>query len=264
MMTLLEYLVPSRHRRALLGVLLTEKRPLTVRQLAHRAGMPYSSAFREVAMLQKAGALTCERARDSWLCRWSAARGTTRALRELLTGAQDRADEGTVFANLKRWKAPLLRTASSTRDMSLEETLARALALARHHSEVALVWPVAFARNSSRVNLADLEQLARRMGQKRALGFFLSLTGQLLHDPALSKRAKRLRDARAKRTRDFFTLPLGRRARKLAEENTPALAKRWLFRMNMPLQSFESMFRKFEGADENVPRSRDPHVPAGR
>ena len=35
-----------------------------------------------------------------------------------------------------------------------------------------------------------------------------------------------------------------RRARRLADKNTPDLARRWHFRMNLGLDSFEELFRK--------------------
>jgi hypothetical protein len=161
-------------------------------------------------------------------------------------GADRPGDDG-VFWNLKRWGAPLARHAAAGEKLSREETLAQALRLARSHAEVARVWPVVFAKNRRDVNLFELESSARRLGQKKALGFFLSLSGRLCGDSRLAEFSKRLRDGRVRKTEDFFLPERGARARKLAEEDTPDLARKWFFRMNMPLASFKAFFRKFVG-----------------
>jgi len=173
-------------------------------------------------------------------------------LEHLLSPASDEPDETTVFSNLKRWHAPLSRDANSQRELSLEETLARALPLARRHPEVACAWPVVLAKNLPQVDFAELEGTARRLGEKQALGFLLSLTAAFLKSESLRRKARRLYDARMKKPRDFFLMPRGDRARRLADENTPAAAKTWHFRMNLPLESFESFFRKFVARDESV------------
>jgi hypothetical protein len=44
---------------------------------------------------------------------------------------------------------------------------------------------------------------------------------------------------------DFFMLDRGLRARRLSRMRTPALARGWLFVMNVSLESLEAFFRKF-------------------
>ena len=188
------------------------------------------------------GLLHPERVGNALVCRWNPKNPVAKALEPLFAGQPD---EETLYANLKRWGAPLVRGGTPREKFSLEETLGRALVLARHHPDVARVWPVAFAKNRREVNLSELVMVARSFGQKRALGFFLSLTAGLLKDPSLAKSARHLSDGRARRVEDFFLFSRGDRARRLAEENAPRAAKEWLFRMNMPMDSFESLFRKF-------------------
>jgi IclR-like helix-turn-helix domain-containing protein len=244
-MTLYEYLVPSRHRRELLKVLRAAKEGLTVRQLAQRAGVAYSNAHREVRMLAKTGVLSVKRAGQALVCRWEAGKPAAKALDSLCATSEAQADDDTLYANLRRWRAPLAREGASRKNLSLEETLGHALSLARHHPDVARVWPVVYARNAANVSLPELASVARGMGEKRALGFLLSLTAELLNDRSLARFAGGLRDSRDTRTEEFFLLPRSDRARALEEENTPRHARRWLFRMNMPMESFESLFRKF-------------------
>ncbi|MBI2931296.1 MAG: winged helix-turn-helix transcriptional regulator [Planctomycetes bacterium] len=263
-MTPLEYLVPCRHRREILRVLCSERSDLTVRQLARRAGVAYSNAHREVRRLARTGLLAIRRVANALLCRWTPGTALAKALEPLLREAGRAPGEGTLHANLKRWGAPLAPTGRSVRNLSLEETLGHALTLARHRPDVARVWPVVFARNASRVNLEELELVARRLGHKRTLGFFLALTATLLKDAPLRRFAERLHDRRVRRTEDFFLLPRSDRARKLAEENTLRPARAWLFRMNMPMESFESPFRKFVQSHEAFQEGRDRDVPARR
>ncbi len=56
-----------------------------------------------------------------------------------------------------------------------------------------------------------------------------------------------------RRHEDFFLRPHSKYERRLADKNTPAAARRWHFRMNMGLGSFESTFAKLATGDETVP-----------
>jgi DNA-binding transcriptional ArsR family regulator len=252
MNSVLEYVVPSSERRALLKTLHSHKDGLTVRQLASLARVAYSSAHREVRQLTRAGLVHVRRLGPALVCRWKADDASARALETLLGAGADDAEVRAVFSNLKRLGAPLVREARSSLMLSPGETMARALKLARHHPEVARVWPVVFAKNQAEVTFEELVLVARRTGEKRALGFMLSLTATLLGDSSLQDRAGQLKDRRTRHVEDFFLLEHGERAQRLAAANTPPVAKEWLFRMNMPMESFESLFRKFVGSHEEV------------
>ncbi|HZL73692.1 MAG TPA: helix-turn-helix domain-containing protein [Planctomycetota bacterium] len=249
---LLEYLVTSRARREVLRNLRAAGRPLAVRELARRAGVPYSNAHREVVRLRRMGLLLARRSGNAWRCSWNernpAAKTLSAFLKGSMAGRPGEPDEDAVYWNLRRWGAPLARTGKAAQTLSLEETLAHGLGVARRRPEVARVWPVVMAKNRNVVDLRELELLGRRLGQKRALGFLLSLTGGLLRDRSLADLAERLRDARTRKKVDFFLLPRGPRAQALRDRKTPAVAGRWLFRMNMPVRSFRSLLRKFQGA----------------
>lgn len=240
-MRLLEYLVPSRARREVLQALRSQDGALTVRELSRETGVAYSGVHRELEQMEKLGLARLERRGNAVACTWNAAHPAAKAMEALLGDP----GEETVFWNLRRWGAPLVRPGTPGETLSLESTLAYGLRLARSHSDVARVWPVVLAKNLRGMDLPDLVRGASRLGQKRALGFFLELTGRLLGDPALERQGARLRDERFRSTQDFFVGPQGGRARKLAERRTPALAKAWGLRMNMPLDTFESSFEKF-------------------
>jgi len=248
-MTAFEYLVPSRARRQLLSTLWEHPKGLSVRALSREAGVAYSAVHRELSGMTRAELVQRRGEGKANVHRWNRRNPAARRLERLFSTDSRRSrlelDPDTVSWNLKRWDAPLLEPGTPGKELSLDETLARALSLARSRPEVARVWPVVIAKHSSEVDLPRLQVLANRLGQKKALGFFLALSGHLLSDRQLARAASRLRDGRYKRLEDFFRLDRGKRARTLAERNTPALATRWLYRMNMPIEDFEATFRKF-------------------
>jgi DNA-binding transcriptional ArsR family regulator len=248
-MRLLEYLVPSRARREVLKALRARGSGLSARQLARTTGLAYSNVHRELERMKDAGLARSERVGNTVLCSWNAAHPAAKAMDRLLLASEDgkaaSPGDGTLFWNLKRWGAPLAHAGAKGEALSLEETLAYALVLARRHPEVARVWPVVFAKHRPDVDLRRLAQASGRLGQKRALGFFLALTRRLLKDESLAPGERALRDRRFRKTQDFFLTEDSERGRRLADLRTPALARDWRFRMNMPLESFQAPFEKF-------------------
>jgi hypothetical protein len=246
---LLEYLVPSKARRDVWKALRLQEGALSVRALAAKAGVAYSNAHREVLRMKEVGLLRTEVVGKSMLCSWNKRHPAARTLTDLLS-ASERGDaagpaEELVYGSLKSWGAGLARGAAPEKPLNLEETLAYGVDLARRDPDVAQVWPVVLAKNRSQVDLARLEVLVRRLGQKRALGFLLSLTGLFMKDPTLARFARRFRDSRVRDAQNFFTLHQGRRAQALADAHTPALAREWHFRMNTRLATLRSHFDKF-------------------
>jgi len=249
-MTLLEFLCPSRTRRALLRVLSSRKQALTVRQLAQKADVTYSNAHAELESMRQLGLVQTEIVGHSVLCSWNAKSNKVQALAPLLRAAEDKnsgqpGDEA-LYWNLRQMGAPLASAGGKGATLGKEETLAYALELSRRQPEVARIWPVVYARHREELNHQRLAHLAGRLGQKRALGFFLDLTQELLGQKA-PRAQNRLQDARFRKTQDFFVTEHSERSRKLADLRTPKVARRWHFRMDMPLESFRTSFDKFEG-----------------
>ncbi|HVR02615.1 MAG TPA: hypothetical protein VMT47_10815 [Polyangia bacterium] len=122
--------------------------------------------------------------------------------------------------------------------------LTRALELAHRDASVARALPVVFLRQRHNLNLGELRRLARRANQARTLGFFLDLTGRLAGDEDLRSAAKALRPKHVPLT-DFFKTR-SELERTLAEANTPEVARDWGYRLNMGMDSFESLLAKFK------------------
>jgi transcriptional regulator with XRE-family HTH domain len=157
------------------------------------------------------------------------------------------ADPKKVRVWLARYGAPLHGARQTEGGEPLprpEYVLAEALKLSREDAAVARTLPVALWRARGRLNFPDLRRLAVERHQARTLGFFLELTAELANEPTLARAARPLRRTPQSRRASQFFRVRSRLERQLAELKTPALARRWGFRMNMGQDSFESMFRK--------------------
>jgi DNA-binding phage protein len=130
-----------------------------------------------------------------------------------------------------------------------EVVLTSALELAHRDATVARALPVVFMRQRHNLNLDELRRRARQANQSRTLGFFLDLTGRLTGDEDLRRAAKTLRPKHLPTT-DFFKTRSDLE-RTLAEANTPEVARDWGYRLNMGLDSFESLLAKFKGGEDS-------------
>jgi hypothetical protein len=130
---------------------------------------------------------------------------------------------------------------------NLEEVLVRASLLARKDPSVARTLPLAIFRNFDSLNHDFLKYWATRLDAKQELGMFLELSAVLAKSLKLKKLSRRFKDARVKEVKDFFEIssPL---LRKVAERNTPAVARRWKFSLNMSMDSFRSTFDRFNNS----------------
>ena len=144
---------------------------------------------------------------------------------------------------LAHYGAPLYGPQNLTAVPPPETALSSALPLARTSASVARALPLALWKTRKKLNLDRLLKEAERRGQARTLGFFLDLTSRLSGDLAFARAAKKLRVRPLSRPTQFFR-PTTARERKLAELRTPEVARKWGFRMNMEMDSFESMFNK--------------------
>jgi hypothetical protein len=139
---------------------------------------------------------------------------------------------------------------------TLEVALADGLRLAHCDPSVAGNLPVVLARNRN-VDVAELTRLALLRGEGQALGLLLELTDELSGERRFTEAANALRDGRVRRLMNFFSFdgrfkPL---ERDLAEMNTPAVARRWHYLMNMSTESFRSYFRKGAAPTVSLGRS---------
>jgi hypothetical protein len=151
-----------------------------------------------------------------------------------------------VRASLAHYGAPLaVPGGRRAQPLNLEAALAAGLTLAHEDAAVAGNLPVVLWKNQS-VDLREVSDHAVRAGEAQTLGFFLELTDELAGGQSFSAAAAPLRDKRLSRMKNFFTTDGHFRPyeEELAAANTPEVAKRWHFLMNMSLGSFQSYFRK--------------------
>lgn len=244
---MLEYLVPSQSRRALLKLLFLEERRESASSLAKLAGVSFSTAYEELRAMEHAGLAKSEYEGKRVFFRANHDAPQTPLLKSLLQiEKQEERPSEVVLANLERMSGSLGSMAENQPELSDEETLALACGLARKNATVARVLPVALYKSLKHLNFEKLKALCFKKGEKKTLGFFLDLTSELANMTHLHELAEELRDDRFKKNESFFlNQSQGKYAKKLEAQNTPKLAKRWHFRMNMDLENFRSHFGKF-------------------
>ncbi len=248
---LLSYLVTSRARRRLLGLLWEDEAVGSVSELARQAGVSFAAAHAELEAMRAEGLALSERAGAALVYRANPRYRQAGLVRRLLRegaarSAPPRVDDAEkVRGWLATVGAPLLVSRPSRDRMPpLEEVLAEGVALSHRDATVARLLPPLIWRHRDTLDQARLFRAATGRNERQALGFFLALTGLLGGDPRLAALSEPLRDHRRTRARQFFARAQGRMARTLAEKRTPALARRWGYLMNMDLDSFASAFGK--------------------
>lgn len=241
----MSYLVTSHVRRGLLRQLWLEHAEGSVSELAREAGVSFAAAHRELDAMRTAGLATSTRAgaRVSYAANLDHP-GADVLVALLSSPERDSAtaDDQVVRGWLRAAGAPLV-VPPAEKTPPLSEVIGAGLRLAHRDATVARVLPVLLWHHRD----ADLESVvaeATRCNERQALGLFLQLAGELGRDRRLVSAARRLHDKRRTRRRPFFTGPHGPRALAAARRNTPAVAKRWGFLMNMGRDSFAAAFER--------------------
>jgi len=255
---MLEYLVSSKVRLKLLRLLWGEAASGSVRELAARAGASYASTHNELCAMEKHGLAVSRGDGKAVVYEANPAFRGAQWLRGILddepTGSEGRSQPhpstGLVLASLKALGAPLADSANVAPLPLLPpvETFARALLLARESATVLRVLPWLLATKVDQLDLVALKRRAAELRQTRALGFILDVTGALSRKSRLHAEADSLFDARVKHDEDFFRHTSGSFSQALARRNTPPLARKWHFVLNMPMESFRSFYAKYREA----------------
>lgn len=241
-----DYLVTSRARRQLLRRLWADRVSGSVSALARASGVSFAAAHRELEAMKAAGLAVAERDGIATVYRANLAHPQADVLMALLKPAppaRGASEEQRLRGRLAALGAPLGGPAPPCRQPP-EEVLADGLVLAHRSPTVARVLPVAFWRQRDKLDYERLERAATLRDERQALGFYLELTGQLGGDRRLARAAGGLRDRRRTALRPFFSGGRGSLAQAVAQQRSPALARRWGFLMNMELESFATAFRK--------------------
>lgn len=249
---LMEYLVASKSKERLLRLLWQEDVVATVSDLSRMAEVSYAAAYEELKRMESAGLAVSERVGNSLCYRANVDTPQAETLRTLLGKVPDTRtvrDEDVLW-NLNQLGGPVAVTPRSDgkpfESLTPEQTLVFALKLAHRSPTVARALPVALASSYDRLNQQRMSFLAKRSKEQMALGFFLELTGELTARKEFIRWARQLRDHRVRRARDFFEGSKSSYERELARLNTPKLAAKWHFVMNMGFDSFASLFEKHE------------------
>lgn len=252
-----DFLFHSEPRKKLLASLFFEELELSAFDLAHLTGAGYATVREELMRLEKAGVLSSRKEKRAVLYKSCLDAKRRSALKTLLGYQEENPQQDTplsaeaVKTSLVEHGAPLVETKAAANPsppakLGLEETLVRAAGLAKDDPSVARSLPVVLFRYSDTLDYDRLFLLAKKTHLKQEVGFFLALTAELSKQRKLGVLARKLKDHRVKAVRDFFSnqssTPL---QKKLAEQNTPALAKTWKFRLNMSLATFQSTFDRF-------------------
>jgi DNA-binding transcriptional ArsR family regulator len=254
---LLKYLVTSESRRALLRLLWGEDLLAgSVSDLAKAAGVSFAAAYRELEAMRDAGLARSERVGSRVLYRALVHGEGAELLRRLVreSSGPPAPDSDVVRGWLAAVGAPLSAPTPARSMPSLEDVVVAGLQLAHQDAGVARVFPVLLWRNRGRLDIAKLRRLATRRNERHALGYFLELTRRLGRDRRLGLAAAGLRDRRRKSLRLFFSNVKGRAARADAAANTPPLAKKWGFLMNMDAEAFASEFARHVSLDARTHR----------
>lgn len=254
-MPLLNYLVTSKTRRILLNLLWRDGIKSSGNQLAGLAMLAYSSVHKELeAMKNEALVISHFEGRSELFSKNEAY--PYKLLLENLLGIdkkpipQSRPTDQEIQFNLARYGAPVIFDKESSKILNLEETIIYGLELARTNSTVARVIPIVLAKNKE-LNFARLEFLARQNKVLSVLGFYFELTGIFLKEKKFRVQARKIRDRRRKRIEFFMkSKKASKFERELIELNTPPIARKWNFLMNIGMESFQDIFFK--------------HVPKGK
>ena len=152
----------------------------------------------------------------------------------------------TVRSWLRDLGAPLTRAAvANERAPDPEKVVVAGLRLAHADASVARALPVMLWASRDKLRLADLVRRARRAKEGATLGFFLELTSELAGSRPFAAASAALRQDRPPLNTFFFEgAEKSLVGKELAALNTPPVARQWRFLMNMPLDSFEILFRK--------------------
>jgi hypothetical protein len=242
---MLQYLVTSKVRRRLLSLLWGEKKHGSVAELADLAGVAFAGVHAELKAMQRSQLVVSHHdgGKEVYSANFEHPEATT--LQALVASATrsvmpERSEDEPLKRKLVALGAPL-RGLEPLEVPPSEQmvTLLQGAQLARRDPVVARCLPLCFWNLRDSVDVRAFGDLTSRAEDKHTLGFFLELTGELGGDRRLLGLAESLRDRRMTALREFFQTGRREATREFA------LATKWGFRMNMDMDSFQTLFSKF-------------------
>jgi DNA-binding transcriptional ArsR family regulator len=219
-------------------------RSATVSELARRADLTPRAVSVEVKRLLAAGVVEVEADGAADRVRSNPRHPAARALRELLRKASSVPVRSVTDPrpSLAAYGAPLAGVVPRV-EMSREAATVEALAESRRDATMLRVLPVVLLKNEDDFDWNALLELARKRKLKDELGMMLELTAGSSGRRSLATRATGLADGR-RRVPRYLPEPASAYERALADQRTPAVARRWGLRMNMTEESVREFVRK--------------------
>ena len=251
---LVDYLVTSNTRKQLFKVLFGGLNG-SVHDLARLANASYAATYEELKAMKGVELVNESRkgkARVFSLNYESKDLPLLRALfglEELEPPQREEKDLDETKATLARFGAPLNFEREAKLELELEDTLALGVYFSQQEASLLRVLPLVVERNMERLDFDKLWHFALKYHVKRQVGFLLDLTGTLTKKRSYKDRAKEYWDNRYGRPTSYFKMKTKSPSQlKLEELNTPPLAKKWFFTMNMGMDSFKSFYEKFKAS----------------
>jgi hypothetical protein len=253
---MLAYLVTSKARRRLLELLWLHDASGSASELARRARVGFSTAYRELKAMESFGLVAVRGDGGREIYAAASDHPAADLLRQLVATKPSSAAPRDEEAELVRRRAralgaPLPVVPAPVADSEREQVVVDAVRLARRDATFARVMPVMLWNQRDRLDRQRLRARALLAHERHALGFLVALTAELAGDPKLRAWSERLRDHRARGTRPFFALAAARGSEVLAKRRTPPVARRWGYSMDLDLDSFRVAFDKHVSVAES-------------
>jgi DNA-binding transcriptional ArsR family regulator len=247
---MLELLVSSPARRRLLELLWGEGVSGSASEFAELADVGVTSAYRELKAMERYHVVTASRRGRKEVYVANSDHPAAMALKTLVRpgGLSPVEDDPILRGKLHSVGVPLPAEPVPVPSDELEDVLVKGVQLSHRDAVLARLLPLSFWQQRNSLDPDRLLTVAKRLGEKQAVGFFLDLTHVLAGDSRFAEWAKLFQDRRWRAHHDFFATRSSTGSRALAEANTPAVARQWGYRMNMNLDAFDSAFAKFKRA----------------
>ena len=253
-MRLLDFFFKTSEHKKLGELLWVERTEGSMRELSLMAGLSYATAYEELHRMKKMGLVKKRKKGNATLFSSNLSEKEQKLFAALVDDSPKEKTPTSVSSRLQELGLPMVGDLSDLERetvLSDEELVVKAVCLAKENPTLARSLPVAFVKVLPNLSPHRLHFWAKKMKVKRELGFFVALTAQLSNKPALKRLSRSFYDKRWSRSEYFLTSEKDVRGfqAKLVERNTPALAKAWKLKMNLGLDSFESLFNKFESEE---------------
>jgi hypothetical protein len=247
---MLDYLVTSKTRRALLELLWRDGVSGTATDLAEKSGVAFAGAYKELKAMVESDLAKVEWSNGCKVFSANKTHPMAVVLRKLVN--QSEAGKNTLSEEKEKLRENLAflglpvsaRKTAPEPGVTVETLLVEAANLAQEDASVARSLPVLFHKVRDTLDFDFLKHESWKMGNKHRVGFFLELAGELGKDKRLTEAAGGFMDHRYKVPKQFFNKQT-RLSQQAAEMRTPKLARKWGWRMNMGLDAFASTYEKF-------------------